>query len=460
MPKLLINVNKSPKPIQYFCSNLVSGFTLVETLVALGVLGIFFASVAIILQLVLQNVAESRIRSVALSLAQEKMENVRNLPYNQVGTQGGIPQGALLQSEIKNINSLDFTVKTSIIYIDDPFDGVAPNDLLNTDYKRVRIEIDWQGAYPSRYPVALVANVAPKGIETLAGGGTLYIQVFNSSGIPVSNATVAVDNTSINPNIHIQTLTNANGILSLPGTPPCIACYQVTITKPNYTTDKTYLSSEVANPLQPSATVLEGKITQISFAIDQASQITVNSLGSRESEFPPISNVQFTLKGSKIIGYDTFDEPVYKYSFSTNTGGGTVSIPDLEWDSYKLDFSNSAYNLAGSNPLNPVVLLPATKLTVAISAVPKSNTSLLVAVKKTGGELIASASARLTKLPEFDSTKPVGASGAADFGQAFFGELIPGTYDLNIFSDGYQTATASYSLTTIHQETITLNPNP
>jgi hypothetical protein len=74
-------------------------------------------------------------------LAQEKIEVVRNMPYENIGTVGGIPPGVLPQTETVTINNLAFEIKTTIVYIDDPFDGLSPDDLLPTDYKRVSIEI-------------------------------------------------------------------------------------------------------------------------------------------------------------------------------------------------------------------------------------------------------------------------------------------------------------------------------
>lgn len=441
---------------QYFSHE---GFTLIETVVAVGTLGMFFGAIALILHTILQNVAESRVRTVASSLAQQKMELVRNLPYNQVGTVGGIPQGALTPTENIMLNGQIFAVITSVVYIDDPFDATAPADSIPTDYKRVRVEVSWGGSFPSRIPVVYVTNIAPKGIETSAGGGTLFIRVFNANGLPVENATVKIDNSQVNPQIHMQTLTDQNGQTVLPGAPICVTCYEISVTKSNnYSLDRTYATSEVTNPLQPHATIIEGQVTQISFSIDQTSTLVINSYGSREAGFPPIANVYFTLKGAKIIGYDASDEPVYKYSYATNTGGGSVTLPSLEWDTYTIDFTNSAHVLAGSNPANPVSLSPATVITVAMSAVPKGNTSLLVIMKNLSQQLLSSASAQLTNLDlGFDATKSAGATGAADMGQAFFGEITPSAYDLKITADGYQESTSSVSVNGNIQQIMTLS---
>lgn len=435
------------------------GFTLVETLVALGVLGVFFTVFALIVSDVLSTIATSRVRTVAHTIGQAKMEQVRNLPYQSVGTVGGIPQGPIPATESVVVNGQDFTVTTSIIYVDDPFDGELPSDLINTDYKRVRIEITWSGIYPSRAPVTFVTNIAPKGVETIVGGGTLFVQVFDSQGIPVPNATIAIDNSIVSPQIHMNTLTNANGLVVIPGAPACLTCYQISATKSGFSTDRTYSASEVANPLQPLVSVLEGQISQISFAIDRASTLIVNSHGSRETGFPPIANVFFTLRGSKIIGYDINDEPVLKYNVAKNSGGGTVSVSSLEWDTYFLDFTNSSHIMTGSNPINPIAVLAGTNPTIAFSAVPKGNTSLLLTVKNADNEIQATASATLFNPTNgYISTKSTGLSGSPDFGQTFFGGISPALYNLTINHTGYQEATSSITISGNQSENVTLAP--
>ncbi|MBI4058245.1 prepilin-type N-terminal cleavage/methylation domain-containing protein [Candidatus Gottesmanbacteria bacterium] len=435
------------------------GYTLLETLIALTIVGIFFTVIVIILRQIIDNLGHARVRTTALSLAQSKMEIIRNLPYDEVGTQGGIPQGPIQPIEEIIINSISFTVTTSIIYIDDPYDGLTSTDLINTDYKRVRVEISWEGAFPSRSPLTLVTTIVPKGIESVVGGGTITIQAFNSVGEPVSNASVTITNQTVNPAINMSTLTDHTGIVILPGAPACNECYQITVTKPNFSTDRTYGTQEVVNPISPHATVLEGQLTHVSFAIDEKSSVTVKSYGSRETGYPPVANVFFTLRGGKIIGYDTQDEPVYKYVYTTNTGGGSVSIPDLEWDTYELDFTNSSHNLAGSNPIVPLAVIPKSSPVISIVAVPKTTHSVLIATINPQQQLLASVSAELTNTAlQYSNQKTTGATGSADFGQVFFGGLTETTYKLTLDLSGYQETTSSLSVSGPVQQTFILNP--
>lgn len=443
----------------YFAQRHHRGFTLIETLVGVGVFTILLLAVSSIVFQILENIGSSRVRQTATLLAQEKMEVIRNLPYDDIGTIGGIPQGPILGIESVSRMGQTFTVETSIIYIDDPFDGQAPADGIPTDYKRVRVQVSWSGIYPSRQPVSIVTNLSPRGIESNPGGGTLFINVIDAQGNPVPNATVQVSNPTVNPPIQFSTLTNANGLVMLPGAPACVSCYTISVTKSGYSSDRTYTTQEVANPLNGPVTVLSGQVSQMSFSIDRVGSITITSVGSGQAGFPPVTNVIFTLRGSKIIGYDTQDDPVYKYSYQTNTGGGIVGIPNLEWDNYVIDLSSSNYTIAGSLPPLPITVLPGTANNVSLSVENKHARSLQITVKdQNSAALLPNAVATISSsLLGITLTKQTGATGSADMGQALFNNLQAGTYAIRIGSlAGYQEATSSMTISGNHQATFML----
>ena len=95
---------------------------------------------------------------------------------------------------------------------------------------------------------------------------------------------------------------------------------------------------------------------------------------------------------------------------------------------------------------------------MSVSAVPKTSNSLLVAAKDATGQPLASASAQLNNdLPSFIATQSTGLADMADFGQAYFGGLYAGNYQLKINLDGYQEATAAITIAGNKQESVTLN---
>ena len=244
----------------------------------------------------------TRARVTARHIAQQKMENVRNLPYDTIGTVGGIPTGTLAQIENTVQNGLNYRIKTDIVYVDDPFDNVAPTDLLPTDYKRIRVDVSWEGLAESDInPVTMITDIAPKGLETAEGGGTLSILVFNANAQPVDQAAVTISATETTPQINLNLMTNQSGRVILPGAPICNSCYQITVTKEGYSSDRTYSTLEVANPLKPRVTVLEGQVSEVSFAIDRLSAINISTLTDRANGFINLPNVEMTLRGNKTI---------------------------------------------------------------------------------------------------------------------------------------------------------------
>ena len=65
------------------------GFTLIDVLVGITLMVIFFAGIFGLYQLGLKVVAQSENRIVATAIANEYLEMARNLPYADVGVQGG-----------------------------------------------------------------------------------------------------------------------------------------------------------------------------------------------------------------------------------------------------------------------------------------------------------------------------------------------------------------------------------
>jgi len=434
-----------------------AGFSLTETLVALGVLSIFFAAIIGILDIVFNLVGESRLRSTAISLAQERIEYIRNLPYTSIGIVDGIPTGVLEQEEIVTINTLPFTIETSVVYVDDPFDGTGLDDSNNTDYKRARVSISWGGAFASKSPLVFVTNVSPKGLESEVNGGTLSINVFDANGDPIEGASVRIENTVVDPTIDFPAISDPQGKVYLPGSPECTQCYQITVTKDKYSSNRTYDTTEVTNPLKPHATIIEGDVTEISFNIDRLSTLVVKTTGSVENNYPSFTGVQFILRGAKTIGTNSNDEPVYKYEQTHVSGsGGTVTISDLEWDLYEVFIPlTSSVDFAGSRPISPFSLPPDTTRNLDIVTSFATAHSLLAIITDSNDTPLATASVSLSS-GEFEASKSTGLSNKGDWGQAFFSGLTQDTYSITASLPLYKQATASASVSGDIKETIVL----
>jgi prepilin-type N-terminal cleavage/methylation domain-containing protein len=341
------------------------GFSLIEVLVGILLVVVIFTGIIGAFTLTLKTTFQSKARISALALANKRVEEIRNLPYKNIGTIGGIPFGVIPQVEQKNLNSIDFTITTSIIYIDDAFDGKLPADIVPTDYKRAKVKVSWPGIIGGE--AILLTDISPKGIETMAGGGTISLFVQDASGNGVGQAEVNVVNNSVIPPIDVLYLSDDYGYVVLAGAPTSTEAYMVTVEKNGYSSQRTYSRSEIANPNKPHLSVYENSLTEPSFSIDRVSILNVETRAQENfnddfNDFSKISehsNVelsagkvqlkkdgQYAVSGylisqaiapSDLVNWDSFEfsdqeteSAKIKYHFYYATGTEWLLIPDVD----------------------------------------------------------------------------------------------------------------------------------
>ena len=344
-----------------------NGFTLIEALIGIFLIVIIFVGIVGAFVAGMKILAQSKARATALFLANKRMEEIRNLPYKDVGTVGGIPQGPIPQEETTTLNNIEFTIKTTIIYIDDPFDGQSPDDPVPSDYKRVKVKVSWPTMIGGK--VTLISDISPKGIETTEGGGTLSITVLDASGEPVGQAEVRVKNDQVSPSIDATYLTDDYGNLLLPGAPTSTEAYQVWVEKSGYSSQRTYSRTEIANPIKPHLSVYEGQLTEASFAIDKLSSLSIESRAqeSFDDDFNNFSKV------SQHFNLEIEEGKVrLKEESSYASSGYLVSVPiepsnlvnwsSFEFIDFKDDYTNITYQIFYQNESNDWVLIPESDL--------------------------------------------------------------------------------------------------
>lgn len=211
------------------------GVSLLDTVVGLGLMLMVFAGIASAFQYTVSVVSGNKSRAGAIALANDRLEYVRSLPYTQVGTSGGIPSGAIAQSETVSWNGTNYTRKTFIRYVDDAADGLgaADSNSIKADYKDVRVEVEWSSRSDTRSAV-LVGRVSPSSVEGSVTGGVLTITVRNGASQPIPGATLVITNTSASPQVSITAKTNDSGVLAFVGA-PSVGTYQVAASKTGYT---------------------------------------------------------------------------------------------------------------------------------------------------------------------------------------------------------------------------------
>ena len=439
-----------------------SGLTIVETLIGIGLLLVVFLGLFGLIQIGLRMLNQSKARITATALLNQRIELARNLPYNQIGTIGGIPKGAIPETENIVRNNINYNVKTTVFYIDDPFDGLFPVDSLAWDYKRIKVKVSWLGIFHGE--VSMLTDIAPKGIETTGGGGIISILVFNANGQSVSQADIWVENNSVSPAIDAHYQTDNQGRIFISGAPACNDCYKITATKPNYSLERTYAAGEqirgiiLVIPEKPLVSVIEGQLSEISFVIDRVCIKTVQTIKYFEEdlgEVIPIPSLAFTMQGAKIIGYDGNNQLIYKYqeNLSTNINGELI-ISNLEWDTYKITVNGliTGYNLANSSPAQPVGFNPGINQTTVLKLAVHQAHTLLVTVKNSSEQPLMGASVHLYRTG-YDKTKI-----ASDSGQAFFSPLNQVTYNLEVELAGYQIWTGGVSVSGQTEQLIILTP--
>jgi prepilin-type N-terminal cleavage/methylation domain-containing protein len=363
-----------------FKKNQQSGFTFVETLVAVAVSAVMLMATYSAIQSLFNIVSSSRAKIDAVDLVNEQIEIIRNMPYSEVGIAQGIPSGVL--SHVQNLtrDGFNFTVTTFVRNIDDPFDGTiggTPSDTSPQDYKSIEVDLACSNC-KNFTPVKITTTVAPKNLETASTNGALFVKAFDASGNPVVEANVHIENDNVSPNIIVDDVTNNQGLLEVVDVPPANSAYQITVSKVGYSTDKTYLASSTnPHPTVPSATVVLQSITQASFSIDKLGSFSVSSV---LNSCAPAPNFHFSLTGAKNIGTNPV-VPKYSQNLTTDSGG-LLTVSNMEWDSYTFSSSTEAvYDLVGITPLSPVSLAPAGSQNVTLVVAPKNPNTLLVTVR-------------------------------------------------------------------------------
>ncbi len=383
-----------------------TGFTLIEVIIAIGVFVIIAVPIYFAYSNIFNALQKNQARSSAITLLQNQIETIRNMPYSNVGVEGGYPTGRLLANQNINYQGHAFNLKITVRNIDDPFDGTVggnPNDTAPADYKLVELTIVCLDC-PNAVPLILTTVVSPKDLETATNNGSIFINVFDANGIPVSGANVHIFNGSTSPNIVIDDTTNLSGVLQLVDIPTSTNSYQITVSKPGFSSEKTYPLNAPGNPnpVKPHATVAQNQLTQISFAVDRASTI---NLKTTDQFCAPVPNVSFSITGTKLIGRSP---DVLKFTTtSTTDANGNKTLNNIEWDTYNFILTGGTYDLSGNNFFLPLIVNPSSTYDMGWLVLPPNPSSLLVTVEDQNKNLINDASVEIQKTG-YDQTSLTG----------------------------------------------------
>lgn len=307
-----------------------AGFTLVELTISMVVLAIIAYSLLALFTSLVNSAMVVKRKAVASALATNQMEYLKSLPYNNLAVSGGsiISSNPIPATVTKKVDGVTYTIKTSINYVDDAFDGCTnyPNLALKQlycrnypppsgapavdsnpqDYKIMHVTVtDKNNAVLAQVDTQVSARVA----ETASTTGALFVKVIDTNGNPVSGATVQVSNNTLTPNVLVSDSTDSNGTAVFYGFPPDSTGYDyvVTASLSGYSTLSTIAPSGSLQPNYPSQQVFT---QQSSFVTLTLKPQGIYSLIAEavDTNGNPLNNLKAYLKG----GYK-------KYNSTTNT---------------------------------------------------------------------------------------------------------------------------------------------
>ena len=442
------------------------GFTIIESLIGITILTMVSIALFSVMASNLSNLFQSKARGIALAIAQEKIEDLKNLPYDSLSTQGGniYPPGSILDNEDMTRNGLKFRIHTDIRYIDNDYDGNAsgtvsgkPVDLYSYDYKKVTITItDPKG---TTQLAQLSSDIAAKAAETAGNTGVLLVKVIDAAGIAVEGATVQITNQNPNPDVNITTTTDVQGQVIIPKLPPdSTPGYHVVITKAGFNSDQTYtIDAGHPTPANPDFAMLAQQITTKTFSIDQLTNL---SLTITNQTGTPLSNQAVTIQGQKLTNNTPASYKVTQTNTTNNVG--LVQFNLIEWDSYSV--SIPGYTILSSYPFTPITaapnglisatLIPApspTQYPIITSVTPTTSTaSNSVTIDIAGNNFSSASSIILRKAGETDRV----ASAITLNGQ----DSLSGTFDLTTASGAYTLIVTTTGLSTSQPNAMTVGP--
>ncbi len=380
------------------------GFSLVEVLIVAGLIAVVFTGLLMSFQYSLELVAHSRAKLSAVSLASDRMEYFRSLPYASVGTIAGIPPGTIPQTSTTTLNDIVFYERVLVEYVDDPADGIlgsTTNPDINdipSDYKRLKIELSWQERSGTS-TIAMVSNIVPSSIETTAGGGSVRISVRDAAGGMVPGAEVRLFNTTLGLPIDVTRFATTDGEALFSGAPAGTE-YEVYVTAPGYSYDQSYQPTPPnTNPVTPPFPVIEANTESLTFTIGALSDFTttvyssivesvavvdfsvpgdietlVDTVGYQEAVrlattsgiyqatgtayLAPLSPSPLEAWGSVVVQASTTLNATYSVQVFSSTTGGYVVVPEGDLPGNSVGFTGPVISLSElDSALYPSIVL-------------------------------------------------------------------------------------------------------
>jgi len=259
-----------------------AGFSFIELIIVTAIMVLVFGAIFVSFQFALDLASNTRVKLSALSLANDRMEFFRSLPYDDVGLVASFPAGVIPQTSVFTLNGFEITERIWVDFKDDPADGengtsVPDSNNIAQDYKQIKTMYTWtlDGRTNS---LSLVSIIVPRSIETDVGAGTIRINVLDADNTMRSNATVRIVGSNPAAPYDQTRPTTADGtaLFSVPAGDGYQAFVTANIAGIQYSTSSTIVPSpSIPNPtFAPFSVGLAGISTQ-TFQIGRLSNLTI-----------------------------------------------------------------------------------------------------------------------------------------------------------------------------------------
>lgn len=437
-----------------------AAFTLIEALVFLFIFTIITTTFYSVFSINTRYTIDVKDRQSSAQIANEKMEIIRNLKYDDIGTIGGIPSGDIPASENVTVDGKTYAVRTFIKYQDDSFDGVYPADTIPNDYKIVKVAVSWAGVGSPVNSVELISRFVPPGMELASGDGVLAINIIDGGGQGVGQALVHIVNSDVSPSVNVTAETDDSGNLMFPGAKASIWGYKLTISKNDYETVETVDPDSVEyDPIDSHASVVSGSVNTKTVVINKKSDLNIKSVDYLGVTLP---SVGFHLKGGRILGTDFSAPPADVYNLDENystDSGGEKKLSDISPGQYVISDIGavSGYTLISVEPVSPITVLPDEEKEVKIKFAKNDENSLVVYVLKDSDDAaIKGATVHLTNGDGYDATVTTESDGVAIFPLTAEPVFAPGDYNIEIKAEGFQDNNSTATVDNFTAKTVRL----
>jgi prepilin-type N-terminal cleavage/methylation domain-containing protein len=355
------------------------GFTIPELIVTMVVFGFVAGSVFLLMLAYVTMSSTVQLRASGLSVATEQMEYLRSLSYDNLAVQGGsiVTGGTPIAANQDVVRSQrTFNVNTDIRYADDAFDGCLNYGTLQSKYCRnYKTGTPLTDTNPRDYKVAdvtvtdkktgqlyakLSSQFTSRVAETSGNSSAILATILDSSGSPVSGASVRIVDSSVNPAVDQTITTDTNGVaLFLDVTPDNSPRYVISVTKPGYSSLSTIPVNGSLTPTYPNLNAIAQKVSSTTLKIDTISSDSLEATFVDETG-APVNGISFKIKGGIKLYTDPMDDS-YSFTQSVAVPAGTnvVHIASLVPGNYRICYDTTLANACGSVPSRRILALRA-----------------------------------------------------------------------------------------------------